>query len=393
MSVGISSDWQDWYRLSFNDGLSFAQKLLLLKHLSLPANIFAASAHELAGLVGEQAAFAMLAQRPEVEEELVASALWLGKSPEHHIVTLVDERFPKGLLDLANPPLLLFAHGVVSSLNAPSLAVVGSRSASPQGIENAKAFAKSIGQAGYSVVSGLALGIDTAAHEGALAAPAPTIAVVGTGIDRVYPARNHALAKRIAAQGLILSEFRLGSPPLPGHFPRRNRLIAALAKGVLVVEAAKQSGSLITASLALEIGREVFAVPGSIHSSVSKGCHQLIRQGAKLVESSRDILEELQPIGRGHGAGTLAQCPSGEPSAPSKVNESGPRTLFIPVEESEASDPVLMAMGFEPVLLIDIIERCKLPSQRVQIRLLELELRGQISRLDDGRLLQIVEAT
>jgi DNA processing protein len=378
-----SSDWQDWYRLSFNYGLSFAQKLALLKRLSLPENIFAAAPRELAEIVGESAVSSMQEHGGEVEEGLVASALWLGKGADHHIICLDDARFPKSLLDLADPPLLLFAHGALSSLQSPSLAVVGSRSPSPQGIENAKAFAKAIGQAGYAVVSGLALGIDTAAHEGALAAGAPTVAVVGTGIDRVYPARNHALARRIAAQGLIVSELALGSPPLPQHFPRRNRLIAALSKGVLVVEAAKQSGSLITAGLALEMGREVFAIPGSIHSAVSKGCHQLLRQGAKLVESGQDILEELQPFG---GGGALPNKPPNEPCMAERLNA-------VPQAENDLSDPVLLAMGFEPVQFVDIIERCKLPSQRVQTRLLELELRGQISRLDDGRLLQIVEAT
>ncbi len=390
MGAEISSDWQDWYRLSFNHGLSYAQKLALLKGLSLPENIFAASTRELAEIIGELAAFAMQEQRAEVEKGLVASALWLNQSPEHHLISLVDARFPKGLLDLADPPMLLFAHGDLASLDGPSLAIVGSRSASPQGVENAIAFAKTIGQAGYAVVSGLALGIDTAAHEGALAANVPTIAVVGTGIDRVYPARNHALAKRITAHGVILSEFAMGSPPLPQHFPRRNRLIAALAQGVLVVEAAKLSGSLITAGLALEIGREVFAIPGSIHSSVSKGCHHLIRQGAKLVESGRDILEELAPI-RGGGIARSSSA-RGLPSAFETVSEWEVSNSFRQAA-IDPFDPVLGAMGFEPVLMTDIFKRCKLPAQTVQARLLELELQGQISRLDDGRLLQIVEAT
>jgi DNA processing protein len=373
MSAETSPDWQDWYRLSFNYGLSFAQKLALLKHFSLPENIFAASSRDIAEVVGELAASGMQARMPELDEGLADCLLWLNKSSNHHLISLVDTHFPAGLLDLADPPFLLFAKGNLSALTLPLLAMVGSRSASPQGLENAKAFARAMGKAGYGVVSGLALGIDTAAHEGALEAAAPTIAVVGTGIDRVYPARNHRLAQEIAAKGLILSEFVLGSPPLQHHFPKRNRLIAALAKGVLVVEAAHQSGSLITAKQALDIGREVFAIPGSIHSPVAKGCHQLLRQGAKLVESGQDIIEELQPM-----------------------LSSGIRPKIETVSAPSGSigvDPVLEAMGFDPVQLLDITRRCKLPSHRVQTRLLELELLGQIARLDDGRLLQIVEAT
>ena len=384
MSTESSPDWQHWYRLSLNYGLSVAQKLALLKGLSLPENIYAASSREIAEIVGEEAALALRLGTAELDEGLAACELWLTKSADHHLISLVDAHFPKALLDLADPPLLLFACGKLSALTPPSLAVVGSRSASPQGLENAKAFAKSMGKAGYGVVSGLALGIDTAAHEGALEAGAPTIAVVGTGIDRVYPARNHRLAKEIAAQGVILSEFALGAPPLQQHLPRRNRLIAALAKGVLVVEAAKLSGSLITARLALDIGREVFAIPGSIHSAVSKGCHQLIRQGAKLVESAQDVIEELEPLSE-----PGATQPLWEPCDQEAAADQG----ALLGAKAVAVDPVLEAMGFDPVQLLDITRRCKLPSHRVQTRLLELELLGQIARLDDGRLLQIVEGT
>jgi DNA processing protein len=394
MNVDISPEWHSWYRLSFNYGLSFTQKMALLKRFSLPEHIFAASHKELAEVVGELSLASMEEHSPRTEQGLVACEHWLSKSVQHHLLCLSDEAFPKGLLDLSDPPLLLFAQGDLSALKVPSLAVVGSRSASPQGLENALAFSKAIGRAGYGVVSGLALGIDTAAHEGALAAGAPTIAVVGTGIDRVYPARNHALARRIAAQGLLMSEFELEAPPLPQHFPRRNRLIAALAKGVLVVEAARQSGSLITAKFALDIGREVFAIPGSIHSPVSKGCHQLLRQGAKLVESGEDITEELEPMLVDSTLPLWAsQSPGATSSLPASLASLPQRSgVFVSVSGDE-DEPILRAMGFDPMSLLDIIRLSKLPSERVQTRLLELELLGQISRLDDGRLLQIVEAT
>jgi DNA processing protein len=380
-----SPEWHAWYRLSLNFGLSLSQKLLLLKHFSLPEGIFLATHRELVELLGESSVLAMQEQTPQVEQGLIECAQWLQKSPLHHVISLADSRYPKGLLDLADPPLLLFANGQTSALTEPALAVVGSRSASPQGLENAKAFSMAMGRAGFTIVSGLALGIDTAAHQGALAVKAATVAVVGTGIDRVYPARNHSLAKEIVADGLVISELALGSPPLPHHFPRRNRLIAALSKGVLVVEAAKESGSLITAKLALEIGREVFAIPGSIHSTVSKGCHQLIRQGAKLVESGQDILEELEPML------PRSDCPSvgGAKAATDRRSQAGSgRNACTPNDRL-----ILQAIGFEPSSVLDIMRRCTLPCEQVQTRLLELELLGQVSRLDDGRLLQIVEAT
>ena len=186
--------------------------------------------------------------------------------------------------------------GRIELLQAPAVAVVGSRNPTPQGLDNARAFAAHLSQAGWVVVSGLALGVDAAAHEAALAGGAGTIAVVGTGLDVVYPGRHRALTARIAAEGLVVSEFAIGTPALAENFPIRNRIIAGLARGTLVVEAAVQSGSLITARLAAEAGREVFAIPGSIHSPTARGCHALIKQGAKLVESAADILEELPPL-------------------------------------------------------------------------------------------------
>ncbi len=226
-------------------------------------------------------------------------------APEsRQIVTLGDAALPAGAAQTADPPLLLYAQGRCELLHARAVAIVGSRNPTPQGIDNARAFAGHLSQAGLTIVSGLALGIDGAAHEGALDGPGSTIAVVGTGLDRVYPTRHRELAHRIASEGLMVSEFPLGTPPLPPNFPLRNRIIAGLTRGTLVVEAALQSGSLITARLALEAGREVFAIPGSIHSPQSRGCHALIKQGAKLVDGAEDVLEELHVGASAAGRGT-----------------------------------------------------------------------------------------
>jgi DNA processing protein len=258
--------------------------------------------------------------------------------------------------------LLLYAQGRVALLRTDSVAVVGSRNPTHQGIDNARAFATHLSRAGLTVVSGLALGIDAAAHEGGLDGAASTIAVVGTGLDRVYPRRNLALAHRIAGQGLILSEYALGTPPLAPNFPIRNRIIAGLSRGTLVVEAALQSGSLITAALAVEAGREVFAIPGSIHSPQSRGCHALIKQGAKLVETAADVLDELK-------AGSAA------PPAP-----AGP-------EDAAEGDALLAALGHDPVTLDALCARLGESAATLSARLLELELTGAVARLP-GQLFQ-----
>lgn len=253
--------------------------------------------------------------------------------------------------------------------------MVGSRNPTPQGLLTARQFARALSAAGLTVVSGLALGIDAAAHEGALegcpegTAQLATVAVIGTGIDRVYPRQNRDLAHRIARRGLIVSEYPIGTPPLAANFPRRNRLISAFAQGTLVVEAALQSGSLITARLAGEQGKEVFAIPGSIHGTQSRGCHQLIRQGAKLVESAQDILEELR----------LPPRTGGEVGA---ATETTPQSTDDPSESG--NDPLLTAMGADPVSLDALQARCGLPTPELQARLLELELEGRLARLPGG---------
>ena len=295
---------------------------------------------------------------------LVAATMdWLAADASHAVLTLGDPLYPDALLNTADPPLLLYLQGRAELLLAASVAIVGSRNPTPQGMENAHAFAAHLSQAGWPVVSGMALGIDGAAHEGALEGTAATVAVVGTGLDQIYPRRHRDLTHRIASHGLIVSEYSLGTPPLAPNFPQRNRIIAGLTRGTLVVEAALQSGSLITARLASEAGREVFAIPGSIHSPQSRGCHALIKQGAKLVESAQDILEELQP-----GLARSAETPE-QPAA--------------------AVDPLLQALGYEPVSL-DALGACTgWTAPELNIRLLELELAGQVARLP-GQLFQRV---
>ncbi len=274
-------------------GRDSARKLLAA--FGSPQAVFEASQGALREVIAPPQA-AALATLPERFETLAAATWqWLtAESPiPRDVVTLADTRYPSALLNTADPPLLLYVQGRVELLNAASVAVVGSRNPTPQGVENARAFAAHFSHAGFTVVSGMALGIDGAAHEGGLQGSAATIAVVGTGLDRVYPRRHLDLAHRIASHGTVVSEFALGMPALPPNFPQRNRIIAGLARGTLVVEAALQSGSLITARMAAEAGREVFAIPGSIHAPQSRGCHLLIKQGAKLVDSAQDVLEEL----------------------------------------------------------------------------------------------------
>jgi DNA processing protein len=279
------------------------------------------------------------------------------------VVTLGDPRYPPALLNAPDPPLVLYAQGRVDLLQADSIAIVGSRHPTPQGAANARAFARELSDAGLTVVSGMALGVDAAAHDGGLAGAASTVAVVGTGLDRVYPRRHLALAHRIAQHGLIVSEYALGAPPLAAHFPQRNRIIAGLSRGTLVVEAAIQSGSLITARLANEAGRDVFAIPGSIHSPQARGCHALRRQGAKLVETAQDVLEELRPAAR-----PAAAPVAGEPSD---------------------ANPLLDALGFDPVTLDALAARTGWSAAELSARLLGLELDGLIARLP-GQLFQRV---
>jgi DNA processing protein len=291
--------------------------------------------------------------------DAVARALDWASGAQHFVVTLADEIYPRALLEIPDPPPLLYAHGKLELLQQPALAIVGSRNASAQGESNAEHFAKALSEAGLTVVSGLALGIDAAAHRGGLAARGSTIAVLGTGIDIVYPNRNAELAAEIARSGLLVSEFPLGTPAIAHNFPRRNRLISGLARGCLVVEAAVASGSLITARCAADQGRDVFAIPGSIHSPLSKGCHALIKTGAKLVESAEDVLAELAGFKPSGSASTVRG-------------------------ESEPASGLLAAMGHDPVDVDSLCARAGLSAEQVASELLRLELDGRVTALPGG---------
>lgn len=282
-----------WLRLIRARGLRNAQALRLLEHFGSAAAACAANASQWLGVGVERSKV----QLPDEDDAQVqADAAWLAASADRHLVPLHDARYPELLKAITTPPLALFVRGDAALLAQPQLAMVGARSATPQGLENARGFAAELSRRGVLITSGLAMGVDGAAHQGALDAAAPTIAVCGTGLDRVYPARHKALAQAILdGGGALVSEFPPGTAALAQNFPSRNRILSGLALGVLVVEASRESGSLITARRAVEQGREVFAIPGSIHNPLAKGCHQLIREGAKLVESVDDVLLELAP--------------------------------------------------------------------------------------------------
>lgn len=377
-----------WLRLVLTPHVGPVTARALLRRLGSPQAVWAAGPSAWARLVSAREAAALAQSPPDLDAQCAATLAWLAESPAaadgeggHHLLTLADPRYPPRLLDVANPPLLLFAQGRLSLLQAPSVAVVGSRHPTAQGGENAHAFARALSAAGVTVVSGLARGVDAAAHEGALAgatqaggahSPGSTIAVVGTGLDQVYPKGHGPLLRRIAEHGLVLSEFLLGTGPLPANFPKRNRIVAALSQGTLVVEAAVQSGSLITARLALEMGREVLAIPGSIHSPQSRGCHALIRQGAKLVETAQDVLEELRWPSDGTG-----------------VTPTQGELAWAEQPDVTTGDPVLAAMGYDPVSQEALSARTGWGPAELGARLLELELMGQVARLP-GQLFQRV---
>lgn len=356
-----------WLRLVLTPGVGADSARKLLAAFGLPQAIFDQSVSSLRAVVGPRQSDALQTPPEHLDAAVDQLQAWLAADPDRHVLTLADPQYPPDLLQMADPPLMLYVAGQLAALQHPQrLAIVGSRNPTPQGEANARQFARALGEAGVCVVSGLALGVDGAAHTGALDAGAPTIAVVGTGLDRVYPKRHLALAHRIVESGALVSEYPLGTPPLAAHFPQRNRIIAGLSQGTLVVEAALQSGSLITARLAAEQGREVFAIPGSIHAPQARGCHALIRQGAKLVESAQDILEELRvpdPFAR-------------------------PRP---PAPEARTEDELLTQMGFDPVGLDALQARCGLPTATLQARLFELELDGHVARLPGGLLQRIAQ--
>lgn len=357
-----------WLRLLLTSGIGPQAARKLLAAFGSAQAIFQQSISSLGQIVSARQAQA-LAHAPEgFEQASQALASWLNASATHHVLTLEHPKYPKALLEIPDPPFMLYASGQLELLCQPALAVVGSRNPTPQGEETARDFARTFSQHGITVVSGLAQGIDGISQAAALEASGSTIAVLGTGIDRVYPASHYALAHQIAQHGLLLSDYPLGTPPIAANFPKRNRIIAGLSAGVLVVEATLRSGSLITAKLAADMGKDVFAIPGSIHSPQAKGCHWLIRQGAKLVETAQDILEELH-----------------FPALPSITKPASD-----PVSTSEAAmtpdnkNIVLHAIGEGPTSFDAIAARTGMNTATLQAELLTLELNQQIARLPGG---------
>lgn len=307
---------------------------------------------------------------------------WRSGNSRNHLVCLSDPAYPKLLREISDSPSVLYVHGDLGILSSLQLAVVGSRHPTPAGRQNAYDFAHFLAKSGLTITSGLALGIDGASHEGALAAAGLTIAVMGTGLDQIYPAKHQALAYQIADHGALVSEFPIGTSPLPQHFPRRNRLISALSLGCLVVEAALRSGSLITARHALEQGREVFAIPGSIHNPLAKGCHRLIREGAKLVETASDILVELGNLA--HASWELLAEPNQTKARKSKhditITHSTPSQQALNQEYQQ----VLAKMSHDPVSVDYLVEHTGLSAREVSSMMLILELQGYVSAAPGG---------
>ena len=405
--VSTRESLQAWLRLSLTPGVGNKTARALLQGFGLPERIFQQSPAKLQTLVSPAISQQLCTLPAELEALLDVTWEWLntpaplrmasykpmqteGAVIGKRLLTLADPDYPQSLMLTPDPPLMLYAMGQTQHLHwlsppplqAPrAVAIVGSRNPTPQGSLNAQDFAHSLSQAGLTVISGLALGIDTAAHKGALAGgtlanPLHTVAVVGTGLDRVYPHQNHALAQHIAQQGLLLSEYPLNTPPVMANFPKRNRLIAGLSQGCLVVEAALRSGSLITAKQAVDMGKEVFAIPGSIHTTVAKGCHDLIKQGAKLVDSAHDILEEMKDL----------------PSPSMALNKSSPSDIATSATDNKDrrhSSPshaqaIAVHLGHVPVGLDELQRRSGLPTSQLQAELFQMELAGTLGRLPGG---------
>ena len=396
------SEISAWLRLDLTPGVGRSTARRLLMAFGNAESIFQQSPALLREVVTAAQAVQLIREPENFTQQLNRTLKWLTREPvdigavAQALIPLDDPRYPQSLLQTEDPPLMLYAQGLQELLQGSAqncfpypaaLAIVGSRAPSPQGAANAKNLALSLAQAGLCIVSGLAQGIDAAAHAGALQAARPepmsqplTIAVVGTGLDQVYPRQHAALARQIAQRGLLVSEYPLGSPPIAQHFPQRNRIISGLSQGTLVVEAALKSGSLITARLALEQGREVFAVPGSIHATQSHGCHALLRQGAKLVESAQDVLEELQ--GLDLPSMQLIAAQSSRPtraSTPVKARHSAPTNSDLP------ASPILTALGFDPQTLDALVGLTGIAASDLQAQLLELELDGHVARMPGGR--------
>ena len=376
-----------WLRLSLTPGVGDVSARRLLTAFGLPEQVFAQSEAALRQVVSAAQTQALRVPPPDWAPACEATHAWLAAGANRHVLTLADAAYPAELLEIADPPLLLYAQGNLALLAHPMrLAVVGSRNPTAQGALTARDMCKALAECGVCIVSGLALGIDGAAHEGALEASGGTIAVVGTGLDRVYPRRHLDLAHRMAAHALLISEFPLGTSPSPSNFPKRNRIIAGLSQGTLVVEAALASGSLITARCAADMGRDVFAIPGSIHSTQAKGCHALIRQGAKLIETAQDVLEELRFTG-----GSQAHKPVNTPADPfADEADSADEGSSAADRSGQPVDAVLDCMGHTPVGLDAIQARTGLSTAALQAHLLDLELDGHLARMPGGLFQRIV---
>lgn len=364
----------DWLALWRVPGIGIGHFKALMDRFGSPRAALAAGRTELAGAGLPSGVIDAVLQR---ESDLAAPDLaWLEQA-DHHALTWDDPRYPRPLREIADPPPVLFVQGDPAALSEPQLAMVGSRNPTPTGRETALDFARHLASCGLAITSGMALGIDGAAHRGALEADGITIAVTGTGLDRVYPPQHRRLAHDIAERGALVSEFPIGTPARPEHFPRRNRIISGLALGTLVVEAARRSGSLITARCAADQGREVFAIPGSIHNPLSRGCHRLLRDGAKLVETAQDVVEELQP---------MAAIAAVETSARSR--ETGPAA------DGHGRDPdhlhLLECLGFEPTPIDTLVERTGLTAEAVSSMLLLLELHNEVASVSGGLYVRLI---
>ncbi|QHS10639.1 DNA-processing protein DprA [Sinimarinibacterium sp. NLF-5-8] len=364
-----------WLTLLRAPGIGSVTAHRLIEHFGSPTAVLAASGAQLQNHAGLSAAQVRALLSPDAA--LIAQDLAWQAQPDRTILSHDDPRYPETLRQIHGAPALLFVHGDPDWLSMPQIAIVGARSATAQGLENAKAFAHALAQRGLVITSGLALGIDGAAHQGALQADAATVAVCATGLDRVYPARHRDLATAITRNGALVSEFVTGTPARAENFPRRNRIISGLAMGVLVVEATRDSGSLITARLALEQGREVLAIPGSIHNPMARGCHQLIRQGAKLVETVDDVLEEIGPR-----LGLLRQR--------ARPGTAATATTATPPAADAATRALLAALGDDPVDVDTLAARTGQPLPELQTALTLLELSGDLAVGNDGRYQRIV---
>lgn len=369
----VLAEQDAWLRFAQEPGLSLPQALALLQHSGTPLHVYQQTAATLARLLPDALA-RQLCQAPGSEQaaRLAAARHWLASKPQHrHLVPLHHPCYPEPLKHLADPPLALYVEGDIAALSMPAIAIVGARNATPAGKRNAEAFAREMAQAGWMIISGLARGIDAAAHNGALAGAAvghpATLAVLGCGPDIIYPPSHTALAIRIASQGALVSDYPPGTPPLPHHFPRRNRLVAGLAQGTLVIEAALRSGSLVTARLAAESNREVFALPGSIHAPLSRGCHALIRQGAKLVETTADILEELPAL----------------PANTTPLPEPTPQATVLTTDTpSPAAYHLLRHLADAPTSIDALAAHSGILPAQLHVLLWELELADLIARVD-----------